>query len=101
MPKSPETDCRHRDFKATAGSAPRLDLENVDLEGSEEGEEMLLEAGGRGSILRIGRKLSEAVPCWCVGSRTCNDKLGCSAEEISKSRVESAACFYPAAQSKI
>ena len=33
------------------------------------------------------------------GSRIRYDKLGPLAEESSKSRVESAACFYPAAQS--
>ena len=57
-----QTICRDRDLKATAGSAPRLDLENVALEGSEESEEMPLEGGREGSILRIGRKLSEAGP---------------------------------------
>lgn len=53
-----QTICRDRDLKATAGSAPRLDLENVALEGSE--EKMPVEGGREGSILRIGRKLSEA-----------------------------------------
>lgn len=57
-----QTICRDTDLKATAGSAPRLDLENVALEGSEESEEMPLEGGREGSILHIGRKLSEAGP---------------------------------------
>ena len=75
-----QTICRDRDLKATAGSAPRLDLENVALERSEESKEMPPD-GGRG------------------GSRIRYDKLGPLAEESSKSRVENAACFYPAAQS--
>jgi len=53
--------------------------------------------GGRGGS--PGRKLSEAGPCRCVGSRIRYDKPGPSAEESSKSRVESTACFCPAAQS--
>ena len=47
-----QTICRDRDLKATAGSAPRLDLENVALERSEESKEMPPE-GGRGGSRRI------------------------------------------------